>query len=209
MTSNFAERLDRALVRPGRIDKMIFLGNISPRSAELMFRRMYEWDPSNPSIQELEAVGEEGLEKLSLTFSGRVKDDTFTPAQLQGYLLNHRNDPRGAVEELDLWMVEEIATMEEAKRRAKAEALARKRRRQKQLNLVLNPQMGLVGTGMPGTGLMGLQRQMNGIDTPPVTAKLPVYGDPDGSIEVVTDEESKESQKEARGPDAQIGLKAT
>lgn len=209
MTSNFAERLDRALVRPGRIDRMIFLGNISPRSAELMFKRMFERDPSNPSVPVLEALDEEELEKLSLAFSGRVQDDTFTPAQLQGYLLNHRNDPRGAVESFDLWMKEEIATMEEAKKRASEEALARRRRKQKQLNLVLSSQMGLVGAGMSGTGLVGAQKQMNGIDTPPVTAKLPVCGNSEGSIEVVTDEESKEAQEQATDSDAQGGLNTT
>src|SRR5581483_10706952 len=56
MTSNFAEKLDKALVRPGRVDRMIYLGHISPRSSELMFLRMYGPDadgaaPADRAVQ--------------------------------------------------------------------------------------------------------------------------------------------------------------
>ncbi|KAF3766176.1 P-loop containing nucleoside triphosphate hydrolase protein [Cryphonectria parasitica EP155] len=143
MTSNFAERLDRALVRPGRIDRMIFLGNISQRSAELMFMRMYDGDSllatshDDTQAARVSVAGEEELKKLALQFGRYVKADTFTPAQLQGYLLNHCNDPRGAVEGLDKWMAEEEACMEENKKRLQEAARARRKRKEKQLRLLL------------------------------------------------------------------------
>lgn len=198
MTSNFAERLDRALVRPGRIDRMIFLGNISPRSAELMFKRMYEFDPSNPSAQAIQAaVGEDRLRKLALRFGGEIEENTFTPAQVQGYLLNWRSDPQGAVDNLREWAKEEIASMEEAKRRAKEAAAARKKRKQKQLNLVLGSNMGFPG-GVPNVALNGLQGQVvNGMPTPPhsaVSAK-PQSGESIGSVDVVSYEETKEAKE--------------
>lgn len=202
MTSNFAERLDRALVRPGRIDRMIFLGNISPRSAELMFKRMYEFDPSNPSAQAIQAtIGEDELQKLALRFGGQVAENTFTPAQVQGYLLNWRSDPQGAVDNLRDWAREEIASMEEAKKRAKDAAAARKKRKQKQLNLVLGSNMGVPG-GVPNAmalgGLQGLQGQVvSGMPTPPqsaVSAKLQ-SGESIGSVDVVSDEETKEAKE--------------
>lgn len=199
MTSNFAERLDRALVRPGRIDRMIFLGNISPRSAELMFKRMYEFDPSNPSAQAIQAaaVGEDRLQKLALKFGGEIEENTFTPAQVQGYLLNWRSDPQGAVDNLRAWAREEIASMEEAKRRAREAAAARKKRKQKQLNLVLGANMGIPG-GVPNVALNGLQGQVvNGMPTPPhsaVSAK-PQSGESIGSVDVVSYEETKEAKE--------------
>lgn len=198
MTSNFAERLDRALVRPGRIDRMIFLGNISPRSAELMFKRMYEFDPSNPSAQAIRAaVGEDRLQKLALRFGGEIEENTFTPAQVQGYLLNWRSDPQGAVDNLREWAREEIASMEEAKRRAKEAAAARKKRKQKQLNLVLGSNMG-IPAGVPNMALNGLQGQVvNGMPTPPhsaVSAK-PQSGESIGSVDVVSYEETKEAKE--------------
>lgn len=198
MTSNFAERLDRALVRPGRIDRMIFLGNISPRSAELMFKRMYEFDPSNPSAQAMKAtIGEDELQKLALKFSGQVEENTFTPAQVQGYLLNWRSDPQGAVDNLRGWAREEIASMEEAKKRAKDAAAARKKRKQKQLSIVLGPNMGMPG-GTPNMAVSGPQGQViNGMPTPPqsaVSAK-PQSGESIGSVDVVSYEETKEAKE--------------
>lgn len=200
MTSNFAERLDRALVRPGRIDKMIFLGNISPRSAELMFKRMYEFDPSNPSAQAIQAtIGEEKLQKLALKFSSGIEDNTFTPAQLQGYLLNWRSDPQGAVDNLAEWAKMEIASMEEAKKRAKDAAAARKKRRQKQLNLVLGSNMSVPG-GVPNMALNGLQGQVvNGMPTPPQSAVSlkPPSGESVGSMDVSYTEKKEVNERTA------------
>ena len=111
MTSNYAEKLDKALIRPGRIDKKIYLGNISQRSAELMFLRMYASDSASPVTFGL-ADGE--LEKLALQFSKALPDAVFTPAQMQGYLLMYRDNPAGAVGSVAAWSAEEMVKMEEA-----------------------------------------------------------------------------------------------
>lgn len=132
MTSNFADKLDKALVRPGRIDQMIYLGFISPRSAELMFLRMFSPESDHAitagSVVEL-PPGE--LEKLALQFCNQIPDNTFTPAQLQGYLLHHRGSPSAAIEKVSVWAKEEIEQMEAAKQKAKEIAAAKKRRKAK------------------------------------------------------------------------------
>jgi chaperone BCS1 len=129
MTSNFAEKLDPALVRPGRIDRMVFLGNISPHSAEQMFLRMYARDADNNSISGDTTVNDEELQKLAAAFAGRIPADTFTPAQLQGYLLEHRSTPSQAVEDIAGWVKEEIARLKEAEARAARTAERRKKKK--------------------------------------------------------------------------------
>jgi chaperone BCS1 len=139
MTSNHADRLDKALVRPGRIDRMISLSNISQRSAELMFLRMYAPDHTHESAAPdvTFELGDGELEKLALEFSSQIPENTFTPAQLQGYLLNRRASPKAAAVEASVWVEEEKATMEDTKARAKeAKAWRAKQRKGASMRLL-------------------------------------------------------------------------
>ncbi|KAK3897705.1 BCS1 N terminal-domain-containing protein [Staphylotrichum tortipilum] len=81
MTTNKPEALDRALLRPGRVDQQVEFFNATSGQAEELFMHMYG---SNGSATP-------GLRELALQFSSHIPSGMFSPAQLQGYLLTHKN----------------------------------------------------------------------------------------------------------------------
>lgn len=101
MTTNHAEQLDSALVRPGRVDMKVYLGNISPRSAEDMFIRMFSPDLGGGVCDDMD---EEEMRRLAAEFASRVPDDTFTPSVLQGFFQRHLESPYDAVAHIDDWV---------------------------------------------------------------------------------------------------------
>ena len=127
MTSNVTEKLDPALIRPGRVDKLIYLGHILQRSAEAMFLRTYKPDPiptSGECINETPKplaetdFSDEELNKWAVRFSACIPTETFTPAQLQGYLLEYRTQPKAALDGIQQWVKLAMVKMDKAKKKA-------------------------------------------------------------------------------------------
>ncbi|KAL2271988.1 hypothetical protein VTJ83DRAFT_1359 [Remersonia thermophila] len=135
MTSNYADKLDKALIRPGRVDRMLYLGHISQRSCELMFLRMFGPDPdglgqpADRSSASARLLPQAELERLALAFSRAIPNEVFTPAQIQGYLLSHRDSPAAAARNIAAWVQEELAVLEAAREKERKAAEAKKRRR--------------------------------------------------------------------------------
>jgi mitochondrial chaperone BCS1 len=86
MTTNHPERLDPALVRPGRIDRKVELGYASETQAARMFRWFFAGHP----------LGGDGIDNLADRFADRLESST-APAAIQEHLLRHRDDPAEAV----------------------------------------------------------------------------------------------------------------
>ena len=82
MTTNHLEKLDPALVRPGRADAHFFLGNASQAQVKRMLERFY------PGIEVQEAE----------SLAARVPENTFSMAKIQEFMLRHRDDLPGAME---------------------------------------------------------------------------------------------------------------
>uniref|UniRef100_A0A0N4Z0X7 Mitochondrial chaperone BCS1 n=1 Tax=Parastrongyloides trichosuri TaxID=131310 RepID=A0A0N4Z0X7_PARTI len=88
MTTNHLNRLDPALIRPGRIDVKEYLGYCTPRMIEQLFDRFYE-----------DKATEENRKKfvqVVSNFSGEI-----SPAQVQGFLLMFKNNPQDAIDHLE------------------------------------------------------------------------------------------------------------
>jgi chaperone BCS1 len=81
MTTNFKEKLDPALIRPGRVDREYFLDNASQDQAYRLFLRFFP-----------------GFESGAKKFSESVSDDIVSMASLQGHLLKHRKNVKKAQE---------------------------------------------------------------------------------------------------------------
>jgi len=94
MTTNHIDRLDEALIRPGRIDMMVRLGEATEWQMSQMWDRFYATLDEDGSRKKLflERVGAYGIH------------DSISTAALQGLFLYNKDDPDGAVD-----MVGELA----------------------------------------------------------------------------------------------------
>ncbi|KAF9872007.1 hypothetical protein CkaCkLH20_10639 [Colletotrichum karsti] len=104
MTTNRPEQLDSALVRPGRVDMKILLGNISRKSAEEMFVRMFSPDLGCTSHLDMDEI-----RQLAVKFASNIPENTFTPSLLQGFFQLHLDSPHDAVNSIGAWVERELA----------------------------------------------------------------------------------------------------
>jgi chaperone BCS1 len=87
LTTNHVERLDEALVRPGRVDMTVRLGEATEYQIETLWGRFYaEFDASGEAKQRFMAR----LKELGLI-------DAVSTAALQGLFLYNKDDAEGAI----------------------------------------------------------------------------------------------------------------
>lgn len=91
LTTNHVERLDEALIRPGRVDMTVRLGEATEYQMEQLWDRFYaEFDPSAEGKHRFMAK----VKTLGLT-------NSLSTAALQGLFLYNKDDVEGAIKMLE------------------------------------------------------------------------------------------------------------
>lgn len=89
MTTNHVQKLDPALIRPGRIDLSVHIGHATLPQALHLFTKFYD--------QTSDELKEEMDQRLMEIFQ---RGGTFSMAGLQGLFIRYR-EPRDAIREMD------------------------------------------------------------------------------------------------------------
>lgn len=131
MTTNHRERLDPALIRPGRVDMQIEFGFAGRNTLGEIFRELYSRvdGMDSATIEEEEEVfgGEEEsllsptektgrneldrqaqytatIADLAEKFADMIPADKFTPAEIQGFLMSYKRAPKRAIRKIPGWL---------------------------------------------------------------------------------------------------------
>jgi len=97
MTTNHLDRLDEALIRPGRVDVKFYLGKASRAAAGELFDQFFSSSSADPAMM-IEEFSPEIIPQARSAFLANVKDGVHSFAALQGVLMTARDDPRLAEE---------------------------------------------------------------------------------------------------------------
>jgi chaperone BCS1 len=81
--------------------------------------------PADRAVQ----LPQDQLQQLALDFSKHILEEVFTPAQIQGYLLNYRDSPVDAAAKVEQWVQEEVRMIEAAKEKERKAAESKKKKR--------------------------------------------------------------------------------
>lgn len=87
------------MIRPGRIDAIIKLKHATRKQAEDLFKTFFKpYDEEQPVYDSTEVA------RLAKIFAQCVREEEFSPASLQTFLLEHRLDPPGAAAAMPGWV---------------------------------------------------------------------------------------------------------
>ncbi|TFA97626.1 putative mitochondrial chaperone BCS1-B [Trichoderma ghanense] len=158
MTTNHIEKLDKALIRPGRVDMMVRFSLADRTMTQAIFRAIYAPFESEITSDEvaLKPKSKKGvtaskraepddaakerwakqhaeisqrIEALSLEFSAKIPEFEFSPAEIQGLLLRHKRSPEDVIAAADAWVIQ---TRKDKKEKEAQEAEKRRKEQEEE-----------------------------------------------------------------------------
>jgi len=103
MTTNHTDRLDAALIRPGRVDIKLELGYTNQDINARLFCALFMRDDTLPDGSQ--RGDEDTLRKLMREFASKIPEQEFSAAEVQLFLKEYRRLPHMAVENVQEWVV--------------------------------------------------------------------------------------------------------
>ncbi|KIJ34810.1 hypothetical protein M422DRAFT_262996 [Sphaerobolus stellatus SS14] len=159
-TTNHLERLDPALLRPGRIDRRIEYKYASRQQARALYMRFFPAERFSTESKDLNDSDRpkptsrfalqyvDNVEELADIFSAHIPEYEFSVAELQGFLLDHKARPLDAADKIQRWVGEELDTR-------KQKALKQQEQKNKMEAMKIDNQMNFNNAFMAGLGAYG------------------------------------------------------
>jgi chaperone BCS1 len=107
MTTNYIERLDEALIRPGRADRKVEFQLADKEMITQLFCVVFkhsEGDVAHPRKPQSNVLLEEDktVERLAKEFTAKVPKLEFSPAEILSFLLEHKQAPGEAIDNVEV-----------------------------------------------------------------------------------------------------------
>jgi len=106
MTTNYPERLDPALTRPGRVDMKFYIGYASEVQLSRAFERFYPLTDGSPTGKDFVRAIEVAKKRLKIS----RKKIELSMADIQSYFLLHKDKPHEAINKVEALVADKMVS---------------------------------------------------------------------------------------------------